>query len=433
MSTLLKWLSAIALALASAASVAPAARAQTLVKPSAAGAQNATSVSSAAFAPAASDIVAAACLNDTSGVTATLSDSQGNSFTAFPVYADPPWSGVWAYAPAKAGADTLKCTLSGKATFAAIFAVDVRGATAVSTFANASGASSAPSVSAKTTVAGTLIAAAVFDSAHVSSGSGSTFTSDGFGNALATLAVPTPTSATLSFTPSNTKWMEVAIAFTGTAVVTPTPPVVTLAAPPYSGTVTLIAAVTDANSSITSVQFLLDGVALGSPLTSPPYSFTWNTTGTTNAAHSLAATATNAAGQSTTSAPVSVTVSNAASASPMTILSPITLPQGTTQTSYSVALSTLNQLSGGVPPYTYALVSGALPAGLSLSSAGVLAGTPTVVGDSTFSYSVTDASGQAVTVTLKIVAKDERDGFKCVGSDGQNEVLVPCPGYVEVH
>mgnify|MGYP006204912001 CR=1 FL=1 len=42
--------------------------------------------------------------------------------------------------------------------------------------------------------------------------------------------------------------------------------------------------------------------------------------------------------------------------------------------------------SGGTAPYTYTLQSGALPVGLSLSSAGVLSGTPTERG----SYSFTD-------------------------------------------
>ena len=48
--------------------------------------------------------------------------------------------------------------------------------------------------------------------------------------------------------------------------------------------------------------------------------------------------------------------------------------------------------SGGTPGYTYVLLSGALPAGLSLSSAGVLSGTPTVAGTFNFTVRATDSS-----------------------------------------
>lgn len=44
----------------------------------------------------------------------------------------------------------------------------------------------------------------------------------------------------------------------------------------------------------------------------------------------------------------------------------------------------------GVAPYTYSLQSGTLPAGLTLTSAGLLSGTPTTVSDSTFTLRVSD-------------------------------------------
>lgn len=47
----------------------------------------------------------------------------------------------------------------------------------------------------------------------------------------------------------------------------------------------------------------------------------------------------------------------------------------------------------GTEPYTYAIVSGALPTGLSLNtSTGVISGTPTVVGSYTFEITVTDVN-----------------------------------------
>jgi hypothetical protein len=77
-----------------------------------------------------------------------------------------------------------------------------------------------------------------------------------------------------------------------------------------SGTVTVQATASD-DVGVTSVQFLLDGVSLGSPDTSAPYSVSWTTTGTGNGPHVLSARAVDAAGQATTSGPVTVTVSNA--------------------------------------------------------------------------------------------------------------------------
>jgi hypothetical protein len=49
--------------------------------------------------------------------------------------------------------------------------------------------------------------------------------------------------------------------------------------------------------------------------------------------------------------------------------------------------------SGGTTPYRFGLTSGALPAGLTLTSSGVLAGTPTVQGTSGLTIRATDSAG----------------------------------------
>jgi hypothetical protein len=49
--------------------------------------------------------------------------------------------------------------------------------------------------------------------------------------------------------------------------------------------------------------------------------------------------------------------------------------------------------SGGTSPFTYSITSGSLPAGLSLSAAGAVSGTPTTAGASNFTVQATDAGG----------------------------------------
>jgi hypothetical protein len=65
-------------------------------------------------------------------------------------------------------------------------------------------------------------------------------------------------------------------------------------------------------SVISSVQFKLDGVNLGSNDTTSPYSITWDTTTATNGTHTLTAMATDNYSNTTTSTGVSVTVDNLA-------------------------------------------------------------------------------------------------------------------------
>ena len=75
-------------------------------------------------------------------------------------------------------------------------------------------------------------------------------------------------------------------------------------------------------------------------------------------------------------------------AAPTVTLSPTTLTSATVGTATSQSVTA----SGGTAPYTYAVTSGALPAGLSLSSSGTLSGTPTAGGSFNFTVTATDSS-----------------------------------------
>jgi prepilin-type N-terminal cleavage/methylation domain-containing protein len=76
------------------------------------------------------------------------------------------------------------------------------------------------------------------------------------------------------------------------------------------------------------------------------------------------------------------------------------LPDGNVGTAYS---QTLNA-SGGVVPYTWSISAGSLPAGLTLSSAGVISGTPTTGGTSNFTVRVTDNASPSHNTTTKALS-----------------------------
>ncbi|NTF46561.1 Ig domain-containing protein, partial [Rhizobium rhizogenes] len=94
-------------------------------------------------------------------------------------------------------------------------------------------------------------------------------------------------------------------------------------------------------------------------------------------------TATNTGG---TSSPATVSITVSPPTISFTTASPLT--GGTVGTGYSQTLAA----SGGAAPYSYSITSGALPAGLTLSSSGTLSGTPTAGGTFNFTVKATDSS-----------------------------------------
>ncbi|MGH3110313.1 MAG: putative Ig domain-containing protein, partial [Gaiellaceae bacterium] len=125
------------------------------------------------------------------------------------------------------------------------------------------------------------------------------------------------------------------------------------------------------------------GAVAGTPTSSGTYSFT--------------AEVSDDASQSDTQA-LSITVDPAPAPPPLAITTPPTLPAATQRVSYSVALAA----TGGDPPYTWSRVSGSLPKGLTLSPSGVISGTPTKRGNSTFTLRVRDSAGAQVSRTFSL-------------------------------
>ncbi len=115
-------------------------------------------------------------------------------------------------------------------------------------------------------------------------------------------------------------------------------------------------------------------------------------------------------GTPTTAGTANLTVKATDSSSPVaTTTGPVTLtvsPIGTLSLTGSLPNATLGvayvqtlHATGGVGPYTYSVTTGGLPAGLSLSSAGDISGTPTAVGASSFTVTVTDTESTPQTAT----------------------------------
>ena len=78
-----------------------------------------------------------------------------------------------------------------------------------------------------------------------------------------------------------------------------------------SGTVTLSANASD-NVGVVGVQFLVDNNPVAAEDITAPYGVSWNTATVANGTHILTARARDAAGNTATSAPVTVNVANAA-------------------------------------------------------------------------------------------------------------------------
>jgi len=75
------------------------------------------------------------------------------------------------------------------------------------------------------------------------------------------------------------------------------------------------------------------------------------------------------------------------------------MPTGTVGSAYSTTFAA----SGGTPQYTWAIASGSLPSGLSLNaSSGVVAGTPSQQGTSSFTVQVADSTQQSAQATFSV-------------------------------
>lgn len=91
------------------------------------------------------------------------------------------------------------------------------------------------------------------------------------------------------------------------------------------------------------------------------------------------------------------------------LITTTSLSAGTKSTAYSATLAA----TGGTSPYTWSVLSGSLPSGLTLaSSTGVLSGTPTEVGAFEFTIEVADSASDSSTASFTLLINGPYSGSK---------------------
>ncbi|HEY3940629.1 MAG TPA: LamG-like jellyroll fold domain-containing protein [Bryobacteraceae bacterium] len=143
------------------------------------------------------------------------------------------------------------------------------------------------------------------------------------------------------------------------------PPAVSVVSPTggtVSGTTTVTANATS-SVGIASVQFQVDGSNLGAAVTGtgPAFSAQWITTSATNGTHTLIAIATDNLGLHTTSAGVTVTITNAASTSAAAFLKFDSTTAGTWKRTYGADGYIIASDSNNPPAYGTVNITGASP------------------------------------------------------------------------
>jgi len=142
---------------------------------------------------------------------------------------------------------------------------------------------------------------------------------------------------------SSNYWVDVVFVPGGGGGGDTTAPTVSITAPTNGTTVSGTAVTVSANASdnvgVVGVQFKLDGANFGTEDTAGPYTKTWDTTTVSNGSHTWTAVARDAAGNTTTSVAIAITVNNGATDSTPPTVS-ITAPaNGATVSGTAVTVS----------------------------------------------------------------------------------------------
>ena len=112
---------------------------------------------------------------------------------------------------------------------------------------------------------------------------------------------------------------------------------------------------------------------------------------------------------------------------PTITIAPSTLPDGEVGQAYNQTLTA----SGGTAPYTYTVTTGSLPSNLTLSSSGVISGTPDTSGTSNFTVTAVDTNGCDGTKTYSININDVSCLFCDEFEDGVLDWTYEKPAWTE--
>ena len=188
-------------------------------------------------------------------------------------------------------------------------------------------------------------------------------------------------------------------------ITAPVPPIT------VSGTSVSVTANASDNVAVVGVQFRLDGSNLGAEDTSSPYGITWNTTTATDGGHTLTAVARDAAGNTTTSSGVVVTVDNVAGDAEVPTVA-ITAPSnGATVSGTTVAVTANASDNVGVVGVQFKLDGANLGAEDTTSTYGITWNTTLVAnGSHTLTAVARDAAGNTTTSSGIAVTVDNGAG-----------------------
>jgi hypothetical protein len=179
------------------------------------------------------------------------------------------------------------------------------------------------------------------------------------------------------------------------------------------------------NVGVTQIDVLLDGQKIGEAiygLSRPDIGAAWSsfpnaahsgfnfvidTTKYTTGEHSLAVRLLDAAGNATVVGTRTIVFQNLVFS-----ITTIDILRGTRNQAYSMQLAAAN----GRPPYTWTLISGSLPSGLSMNVAGLISGTPTVFGSFPFSVRATDSNGAIAVASYTLTVVSDVEQLRVISS-----------------
>src|SRR5258705_8963916 len=266
--------------------------------------------------------------NDATSNITSVTDSAGNAYqVAVPTFRGNSLSQAIYYAPniksAAAGSNRVTVLFNQTAAYVDLRIAEYSGLATTSPFDVGTSATSASGGTANsgsiTTSANNELLIGAGITAGGFSGPGANFTqrviTSPDGDILEDRSVSTGGSYSATAPVSDAWVMQIAAFKTSGAISDTTPPTVSVTSPLNgaftSSTMSVNATAVD-NVGVSGVQFLLDGTNLGAEDTTSPYSVSWNTATSSNGSHTVTARARDAAGNSATSIPVTVTVDNQA-------------------------------------------------------------------------------------------------------------------------